>query len=60
MQPTAKLSGETPEERKLRREELLKYGPIFAPALRFSFDYPEERKNETETDQNAKQNENRA
>jgi hypothetical protein len=38
---TAKNSEEM-AERKLRREALLKYGPIFAPALRFSFDRPED------------------
>jgi hypothetical protein len=33
-------SGETAADRKLRRESLLKYGPMFAPALRFPFDQP--------------------
>jgi hypothetical protein len=33
-------TGETPAEREQRREALLKYGPLFAPALRFPFDAP--------------------
>jgi hypothetical protein len=43
-----KRSAETPTERKLRREALLKYGPIFAPALRFPFDEPLEESDEPE------------
>ncbi len=42
MQIASRLSGETPEERQLRREAILKQGPIFASGLRFSFDDPKD------------------
>jgi hypothetical protein len=35
-----KQAGEAVTERKLRRKALLRDGPIFASALRFSFDEP--------------------
>jgi len=35
------------EDRRLRREAMLQYGPLLAPALRFSFDRPDERPEHT-------------
>jgi hypothetical protein len=45
MVPANPKSGETTEERKLRRDALLQYGPLFSTALRFSFDWPDENVN---------------
>lgn len=43
MTTASKSAKETAEQRERRRESLLKYGPIFASALRFSFDWPDDK-----------------